>query len=602
MFCSSMQRHLAPLPILLLVDVEAGAADAPLRTPHKDYTRECGNARIVVSFLSRALFLLLIVISAVPAAAEDPAGVPYFEKIEVRVINVDVVVTDRSGNPIRGLTAADFELSVGGRPTPISNFLEVRGGRLEADAQLQQETGGPEAGEQETAPPPLTWAVYVDHRVLRPARRNHALQQFASFLKNEMPETDQGVISTFDGARFRLRSSSGQPRESFLRTLESIRRENVSPRPVETRRAMIIADIARAAPNDLYEAQRLAFEIEVQMEEERQSTKAALDALASFLDVLSGFDGRVALIVLGGGFNTAPGLDLAEMWHHKFPAFSTSPWAPRPELEATGLSTQMGSVMKRISSTRITLYSIFTGDRHGGLPDVEETWVDLSAPAKGEHGQLTSIGTARWFAEHSGGRFFHSTMQLERRLGVLRDDLHHYYSLGYVATAPRGRELRVRVRVAIDGALVRHRESIRERTVEEEAQDSVVAALYEGRGENPLDVVIETDAPRSAGRQRLVPILIRVPISSLTFLRVDEARQGGLLFHFALGSSDGTIWRIAGRSLPVEIPDADLVTALQQSLTYSVEIPLAARDLRLAIAVQDEIGGVRSLLVVPLGE
>jgi hypothetical protein len=40
MFRSSMNRHLLLVPVLLLVAMAAGAADAPLRTPHKDYTLE----------------------------------------------------------------------------------------------------------------------------------------------------------------------------------------------------------------------------------------------------------------------------------------------------------------------------------------------------------------------------------------------------------------------------------------------------------------------------------------------------------------------------------------------------------------------------------
>src|SRR5258708_11563581 len=57
--------------------------------------------------------------------ATDQAPAPYVEKLDVRVINVDVIVTDRKGNRVTGLTKDDFEIYQNGIPKPISNFYEV---------------------------------------------------------------------------------------------------------------------------------------------------------------------------------------------------------------------------------------------------------------------------------------------------------------------------------------------------------------------------------------------------------------------------------------------------------------------------------------------
>ena len=48
---------------------------------------------------------------------------PYGETLEVRVIDVDVIVTDRSGKPVTGLTRDDFELFENGKRKEITNFL-----------------------------------------------------------------------------------------------------------------------------------------------------------------------------------------------------------------------------------------------------------------------------------------------------------------------------------------------------------------------------------------------------------------------------------------------------------------------------------------------
>src|SRR3954447_17585885 len=47
------------------------------------------------------------------------------ETIEVRVTNIDVVVTDKSGKRVTGLTRDDFEVFENGKPQAVTNFYEV---------------------------------------------------------------------------------------------------------------------------------------------------------------------------------------------------------------------------------------------------------------------------------------------------------------------------------------------------------------------------------------------------------------------------------------------------------------------------------------------
>src|SRR5436309_3353852 len=74
-----------------------------------------------------ALFTLAAT-SLVAQQQQPPTEMPKLaESIDVKVINVDVVVTDKKGNSIPGLTNDDFELSENGQPKLITNFYEVEG-------------------------------------------------------------------------------------------------------------------------------------------------------------------------------------------------------------------------------------------------------------------------------------------------------------------------------------------------------------------------------------------------------------------------------------------------------------------------------------------
>ena len=94
----------------------------------------------------RRLFVLVSLL-ALSAAAQEKL----VESIEVHVINVDVVVTDRAGNPVHGLKREDFEVFENGKPQKITNYYEVKpdeSGAIESAT----ETAAPQ---QPATPPPL---------------------------------------------------------------------------------------------------------------------------------------------------------------------------------------------------------------------------------------------------------------------------------------------------------------------------------------------------------------------------------------------------------------------------------------------------------------
>ncbi|HEY0372427.1 MAG TPA: hypothetical protein VGD79_10520, partial [Thermoanaerobaculia bacterium] len=79
--------------------------------------------------MKRATALIVAATLALPLGAqrrpEEPESPRIVENIDVRIINVDVVVTDRKGNPVHGLSADDFTILENSVPKPISNFYEV---------------------------------------------------------------------------------------------------------------------------------------------------------------------------------------------------------------------------------------------------------------------------------------------------------------------------------------------------------------------------------------------------------------------------------------------------------------------------------------------
>ncbi len=85
------------------------------------------------SFLLYPLLLLSAVLQA-HAAREAQAGsrVPSFES-NVRVVLLDVVVTDSKGNPVTALKQDDFRVFEDGKPQKIASFQEHKGAPIVQD-------------------------------------------------------------------------------------------------------------------------------------------------------------------------------------------------------------------------------------------------------------------------------------------------------------------------------------------------------------------------------------------------------------------------------------------------------------------------------------
>jgi VWFA-related protein len=80
----------------------------------------------LVSLSWRAALVLVVGLACPIVSARQQDG--FQERVEVNRLLIDVRVLDGDGHPIDGLQPADFEVSVGGRRTPVESVLWIDGG------------------------------------------------------------------------------------------------------------------------------------------------------------------------------------------------------------------------------------------------------------------------------------------------------------------------------------------------------------------------------------------------------------------------------------------------------------------------------------------
>jgi VWFA-related protein len=165
---------------------------------------------------------LLVLAGALPLAAQGPApegaNVEIGESIDVRVVNVEAVVTDRRGQRIKGLSSADFRLLVDGKEVPIDYFTEIRGGSA-----VEVHGDGPAA--------PVSGAVgrnllvFIDQSFTLQAQLDLVLRQLDEDL-NRLAAGDQvALVAASPGGELRVLSDWTSDTARLRAILREVRRQ-----------------------------------------------------------------------------------------------------------------------------------------------------------------------------------------------------------------------------------------------------------------------------------------------------------------------------------------------------------------------------------------
>src|SRR5687767_3509123 len=142
----------------------------------------------MVLLRSRSLIAVLLI-----SGMSINAPAQLVESIEVRVTNVEVVVTDRAGNPVHGLTREDFDLFEGRKPQTITNFYEVRGSEMAAGPDASGEA--PVIAEESRQRKII---VFIDNTSLEPFRRNTALRAVGTALDSMLRPGDDAMVVAWE--------------------------------------------------------------------------------------------------------------------------------------------------------------------------------------------------------------------------------------------------------------------------------------------------------------------------------------------------------------------------------------------------------------------
>src|SRR6187551_2387997 len=222
---------------------------------------------------SKSWIFLPALFAATLAAAQQPAPAPvpptFSERVEVRVLNLDVDVTDAQGNPVTDLKKDDFTVRIGKTTAPIDYFTRVDQGTIHttdlSTANPDQVLEAYRQGDETIVP--RNFLIYVDLGTLSPGLRNRSLEALRDLVTKLGPRDAVRVV-VFDRSE-KVLTDWTTSKETAMAALSSIEKKGVGMSRLNAER-LTISQIDSSRPRSrssfVYQyAQEVGQEIETML-------------------------------------------------------------------------------------------------------------------------------------------------------------------------------------------------------------------------------------------------------------------------------------------------------------------------------------------------
>ncbi len=384
-----------------------------------------------------------------PAPAEQT---PTF-RADINFVRVDVIVSDKQGNPVHDLRQEDFEVTEDGKPQVIQTFKLVNvSENAGVGSDPPREVRNVIEEQSEAARDDVRlFAIFLDDYHVRLENSMRSREPIARFIENQLQPADMV------GIMYPLWSISDVMLTRNRKSLASAVRGFVGRKYDYT-------------PRNLFE-ERYVHYVST-MEAERIRNQVTLSALKGLITRLGGLrEGRKAIILISEGFtNSLPSQvqdPIASMpgsgGRTRPDPISPGPAQSRQEAQEFFLQTDLLSDLRMVYELANRYNTAIYAIDPRGLAPFE---FDLSSQGSAnvsltkDRAMLdTTIDTLRILADETDGRAIVNTNDLDRGLKQIVRDSSAYYLLGYTSTLnqPDGKFHKINVRIKRQGLQVRAR-------------------------------------------------------------------------------------------------------------------------------------------------
>ena len=539
--------------------------------------------------------------AAAAPGQQEPLPEVFSEVIDVRVVNVEVVVTDGAGNRVQGLRPSDFELLVDGEPTPIAYFTEIEDG-LARDGTAGDLAGVPSL--DPNAPVGTNFLVFIDDLFSFEHDRNRVLDRLREDL-GEFGPADRVAAVAYDGQTAEILTPWTNSADQFEDALDRARSrpsgglQQLSARKQVTQDRQVLADhqagrdqsgLLGSAPQVTSGFSETTLRMDVAYKESlgNQLESSVLAAMAT-MRRFANQPGRKVMLLLAGGWPRSVEIFARE----RLPDGGSLPVDRRVMSE----HELYGPLVSTANLIGFSLYPVdlpgltrdFYGDATRGFGANAEP--DTIGGAPGTLEQEDTIHSALQLLAHSTGGVPLMNARRDVALASVVADTRSYYWLGF---EPQRREdnrfhdiaVRLAGRADLDA---RTREGYVDMSRDHELDMTVRAALLFGDPPQALPLQVRFSEPVPAGRRKMsVPVEVAIPLDEIQLLPVADEWLNVVEIRVTAMDSGGNRSEVSFEKVPIagaEEPQPG------QTFYYQTDLQLRRREHSLVMTVHDPLTG-----------
>jgi VWFA-related protein len=497
------------------------------------------------------------------------------ESIEVRVTNVDVVVTDKKGNRVTGLTKDDFLILERGQPQTITNFYEVR-----------EEAAGEPSAEAPVELRTRRVVFFVDNYSIHPFRRKEIFKAIDQRLDQIVRPGDEAMIVTWSrDLRIELPFTSDR---AMLRTgMKDVERNGAALMSLSMQRKMaqdrvrFVIDAAAASQKPVTEDE-LTSVVRAYGDDVAVHAQLLMESINTMLIAMSGLEGKKVFVYAGAHLPEKPAADMY-LWLSNLLRTTSIRLGPTER----SIRTDIVALGRNANANGVTMYMIDTGDLEGSgadegqLPDRELGFTEFTNSAQ----------AFQTIARMTGGVALTASRNFDVAVEAVARDLGSYYSLGYRPADDKPGLRRLEVKARNPEYTVRSRSSYAAKSVEQQVRDRVVSNIYTAIPSAELAVSLVTGTPKKFGGGWKVPITVTIP-PELTLVPQGDGVTGGFTVYVVVGDERGGISRVSKEVQPIRMKAEDAKRMMEKPLVYTSDVIIRRGQYTMSVAIVDQVTNI----------
>ncbi|MGA2978651.1 MAG: VWA domain-containing protein [Terriglobales bacterium] len=537
--------------------------------------------------------------ASIPTSTADEEGKIKF-RTQTILVQVPVVVTDKSGNHIHGLTKQDFHVSENGKEQKIATFEEIvsTNTKLPVVAPKPGEFANLTLSDQQ----PRTVTVIALDTINTPFLDQYTGRR--ALIKYLADNLDSGqvlalMVMTSHGVK--VVQGLTDDRQELVQLLNKASGEQTAMQGLgaDTQANAAVGDLpdlptgpggnpfARAAAWITYGD---TFTTQVQQQEAVEQT---LDGLLEIAWSLSGVPGRKSLIWATGGF-----------------PFEISSAA---QLPGGYLSPLYERTVQALDAAQISVYPIDVRGLVGNDTSAavaESTGQQFAHEITNRTGfQQSLIDTFNEFADMTGGKAFYNTNDLASSFKRAADDASSYYLAGYYLDTHNNNSGWRQLKVKVDkkDTEVRAREGffVTNATMNPDVTRSsdlayALSSPIEGTG---VPLSVKWLGTSGDGAKKKAEFIVHVPAGGVSIEGING--QNHLNFDFAAAAyvNKGSAGKAAitiGKTVAPSVPDAQMASLRAKGIDMKNALQLAPGQYTVRVVIRDNVTGKIGSVTAPL--